>query len=88
METSVEGYLNDSWTSLQRNVFEEPDIPLLHIQERDAAKLLRFVETLPPAEFLPQVPFKTQQENKQQGVASLQQWLHSIALPEYLEFFK
>ncbi|KAH8414584.1 hypothetical protein KR215_009362 [Drosophila sulfurigaster] len=70
-----------------RNVFEEPDIPLLHIPERDAAKLLRFVETLPPAEFLPQVPLKTQQENKQQGVASLQQWLHSISLPEYLEFF-
>ncbi|KAH8417573.1 hypothetical protein KR222_001960 [Zaprionus bogoriensis] len=70
-----------------RNVFEEPDIPLLHIPERDAPKLLRFVETLPPAEFLPQVPFKTQQENKQQGVASLQQWLHSISLPEYLEFF-
>ncbi|XP_017953516.1 ankyrin repeat and SAM domain-containing protein 1A [Drosophila navojoa] len=70
-----------------RNVFEEPDIPLLHIPERDAAKLLRFVETLPPAEFLPQVPLKTQQENKQPGVATLQQWLHSIALPEYLEFF-
>ncbi|KAH8310612.1 hypothetical protein KR044_002128 [Drosophila immigrans] len=70
-----------------RNVFEEPDVPLLHIPERDAAKLLRFVETLPAAEFLPQVPLKTQQENKQQGVASLQQWLHSIALPEYLEFF-
>ncbi|KAH8241383.1 hypothetical protein KR032_011808 [Drosophila birchii] len=69
------------------NVFEEPDIPLLHIPERDAAKLLRFVQSLPPAEFLPQVPPKTQQENKQQGVTSLQQWLHSIALPEYLEFF-
>lgn len=70
-----------------RNVFEEPDIPLLHIPERDAAKLLRFVETLPPAEFLPQVPFRTQQENKQQGVSSLQQWLQSISLPDYLEFF-
>ncbi|EDW39003.1 GL13852 [Drosophila persimilis] len=69
------------------NVFEEPDIPLLHIPERDAPKLLRFVQTLPPAEFQPQVPIKTQQENKQQGVATLQQWLHSIALPEYLEFF-
>ncbi|KAH8388346.1 hypothetical protein KR093_004739 [Drosophila rubida] len=70
-----------------RNVFEEPDVPLLHIPERDAAKLLRFVDTLPPAEFLPQVPARTQQENKPQGVATLQQWLHSIALPEYLEFF-
>ncbi|KAH8278579.1 hypothetical protein KR018_005448 [Drosophila ironensis] len=69
------------------NVFEEPDIPLLHVPERDGAKLLRFVQTLPPAEFQPQVPPKTQQENKQQGVATLQQWLNSIALPEYLEFF-
>ncbi|XP_064552810.1 ankyrin repeat and SAM domain-containing protein 1A [Drosophila montana] len=70
-----------------RNVFEEPDIPLLHIPERDATKLLSFVGTLPQAEFLPQVPFKAQQENKQLGVATLQQWLNSIALPEYLEFF-
>ncbi|KAH8382394.1 hypothetical protein KR009_003305 [Drosophila setifemur] len=69
------------------NVFEEPDIPLLHIPERDAGKLLRFVQSLPPAEFQPQVAPKTQQENKQPGVATLQQWLHSIALPEYLEFF-
>ncbi|XP_036674384.3 ankyrin repeat and SAM domain-containing protein 1A [Drosophila suzukii] len=69
------------------NVFEEPDIPLLHIPERDAAKLLRFVQSLPPAEFQPQVPLKTQQENKQTGVATLQQWLNTIALPEYLEFF-
>lgn len=72
----------------KRNVFEEPDIPLLHIPERDATKLLTFVGTLPQAEFLPQVPFKAQQENKQLGVATLQQWLNSIALPEYLEFFK
>uniref|UniRef100_A0A6P4FGT3 Uncharacterized protein LOC108051526 n=1 Tax=Drosophila rhopaloa TaxID=1041015 RepID=A0A6P4FGT3_DRORH len=70
------------------NVFEEPDIPLLHIPERDAAKLLRFVQSLPPAEFQPQVPLKTQQENKAKGVATLQQWLNTIALPEYLEFFK
>uniref|UniRef100_A0A6P4FNZ1 Ankyrin repeat and SAM domain-containing protein 1A n=1 Tax=Drosophila rhopaloa TaxID=1041015 RepID=A0A6P4FNZ1_DRORH len=69
------------------NVFEEPDIPLLHIPERDAAKLLRFVQSLPPAEFQPQVPLKTQQENKAKGVATLQQWLNTIALPEYLEFF-
>jgi len=60
----------------------------LHIPERDAAKLLRFVQSLPPAEFQPQVPLKTQQENKQTGVATLQQWLNTIALPEYLEFFK
>ncbi|EDW43328.1 ankyrin repeat and SAM domain-containing protein 1A [Drosophila sechellia] len=69
------------------NVFEEPDIPLLHIPERDAPKLLRFVQSLPPAEFQPQVPVKTQQENKQMGVATLQQWLNTISLPEYLEFF-
>ncbi|XP_052835697.1 ankyrin repeat and SAM domain-containing protein 1A isoform X2 [Drosophila gunungcola] len=69
------------------NVFEEPDIPLLHIPERDAPKLLRFVQSLPPAEFQPQVPLKTQQENKVKGVATLQQWLSTIALPEYLEFF-
>ncbi|KAH8326662.1 hypothetical protein KR067_011667 [Drosophila pandora] len=68
-------------------VFEEPDIPLLHIPERDAPKLLRFVQSLPAAEFQPQVPPKTQQENKQYGVSTLQQWLTSIALPEYLEFF-
>lgn len=72
----------------QHNVFEEPDIPLLHIPDRDAPKLLRFVQSLPAAEFQAQVPPKTQQENKQQGVSTLQQWLNSIALPEYLEFFK
>ncbi|XP_030370677.1 ankyrin repeat and sterile alpha motif domain-containing protein 1B [Scaptodrosophila lebanonensis] len=75
-----------------RNVFEEEDVALLHIPEKDAAKLLHFVQSLPPAEFQPQVPLKTQQENKEQreckqGVATLQQWLQSIALPEYLEFF-
>ncbi|XP_037955613.1 ankyrin repeat and sterile alpha motif domain-containing protein 1B-like [Teleopsis dalmanni] len=76
-------------------VFEESDIQLIHIPEEDGKKLLRFVYLLPKPEFQAQIPLKTQQENKPtnsdavetKGVATLTQWLNSINLPEYIEFF-
>ncbi|XP_065354530.1 ankyrin repeat and sterile alpha motif domain-containing protein 1B [Calliphora vicina] len=72
-------------------IFEESDIECLNISQQDGAKLLRFIRTLPKAEFLPQVPQKNQQENKSltelKGISSLQQWLHSIQLPQYIESF-
>lgn len=64
----------------------------MNISQQDGVKLLRFISTLPKAEFLPQVTVKYQQENKSQtelkGVSSLQQWLNSIQLPQYTESFK
>ncbi|TMW46773.1 hypothetical protein DOY81_008147 [Sarcophaga bullata] len=72
-------------------VFESGDIDVININQQDGVKLLRFINTLPKAEFLPQVTLKNQQENKSQtelkGVASLQQWLNSIQLPQYTESF-
>ena len=81
---------------MQHGVFESGDIQLLHIPSEDAHKLLNFVQHLPKAEFLPQFPLKSQQENKPsannslegKGVTTLTQWLASINLVEYVEFFK
>ncbi|XP_013116012.2 ankyrin repeat and sterile alpha motif domain-containing protein 1B [Stomoxys calcitrans] len=72
-------------------VLEESDLEAMSISKTDGAKLLRFIATLPKAEFPPQVPLKNQQENKSsgelKGVSSLNQWLNTIQLPQYIESF-
>lgn len=76
----------------QNGVFEEVDVEFMNISLQDGVKLMRFINTLPKAEFLPQVAQKNQQENKlltdAKGVSSLQQWLLSIQLPQYNESFR
>ncbi|KAL9888981.1 uncharacterized protein ACN427_008415 isoform 1-T4 [Glossina fuscipes fuscipes] len=66
-------------------VFEKADVEALHITASDGDKLLKVIRTLPKADFQAQASMK--QENKSLGITSLNQWLTSIQLPEYIESF-